>query len=141
MYIPDLTVYMPDKHRRLDMNILAIGWLSTNGYSTGPVSEAFLHRLKLFCSDPALSFFGLNDCPLCLQSPSISRSDKDLELGSGELRIKGLGNIVYAAPDLIYHYVKDHQYQPPTEFVEAILNSHLPDTVEYQEFVNIWRKR
>jgi hypothetical protein len=85
-------------------------------------------------------FFGLHECPFCSQAPSIALLAENIDLGSGELRIRGVGNIVYAAPDLIYHYVVDHQYQPPTEFVNAILNSPLPNTVEYKEFVNIWRK-
>ncbi len=27
---------------------------------------------------------------------------------------------VYAAPTLIYHYMKNHNYRPPNEFLEAL---------------------
>ena len=35
---------------------------------------------------------------------------------------------IYAAPNLIYHYVAEHHYAPPQEFVDALL--HCADHVE-----------
>ena len=40
--------------------------------------------------------------------------------GSAEIRVRG-ANRVYAAPELVYHYVVAHQYKPPREFIEAVL--------------------
>ena len=34
--------------------------------------------------------------------------------------------VVYAAPELIAHYVEDHGYLPPPEFVEAVRLSQGP---------------
>ena len=31
--------------------------------------------------------------------------------------------VIYAAPDLIYHYVKEHRYLPPTDFINAVLSA------------------
>ena len=42
-------------------------------------------------------------------------------LGSAEIRVQGKEGKVYAAPTLIYHYVAAHDYDPPQEFVEALL--------------------
>jgi hypothetical protein len=41
-------------------------------------------------------------------------------LGSAEIRVPGANGRIYAAPDLIYHYMKDCNYLPPREFLEAI---------------------
>lgn len=44
--------------------------------------------------------------------------------GSGEIRVKGI-NCVYAAPVMIYHYVRVHGYKPPQEFIEAVISGGL----------------
>ena len=44
-------------------------------------------------------------------------------LGSAELRLVGRDGAVYAAPDLVLHYVEHHNYLPPHEFVEAVMLS------------------
>lgn len=41
------------------------------------------------------------------------------EVGNGEIRV-GSDGITYAAPVLIVHYIKDHGYLPPAQFLEAI---------------------
>lgn len=42
-------------------------------------------------------------------------------LGSAEIRVTGEHGEIYAAPDLIYHYVADHHYKAPDAFVCAVL--------------------
>jgi len=39
--------------------------------------------------------------------------------GNGEIRIHDT-NITYAAPVLIVHYVEEHKYMPPAEFLRAL---------------------
>ena len=51
-------------------------------------------------------------------------------LGSGDILVFGPEEI-YIAPDLIYHYISDHDYSPPDEFVQAVLSSPLPNSAEY----------
>ena len=41
-------------------------------------------------------------------------------LGSAEIRVKGINGKIYAAPNLIYHYIKDCGYLPPREFLDAL---------------------
>jgi hypothetical protein len=41
-------------------------------------------------------------------------------LGSAEIRVPGKDGKVYAAPNLIYHYIKDCGYLPPQEFIDAV---------------------
>jgi hypothetical protein len=54
-------------------------------------------------------------------------AEHDYPKGEVELEIYVPGrNGIYVAPSLIYHYVVDHHYQPPAEFMEAVLQySHL----------------
>jgi hypothetical protein len=42
-------------------------------------------------------------------------------LSSTEIRVVGRDGRVYAAPGLVCHYVAAHGYQPPQEFVEAVM--------------------
>jgi len=44
-------------------------------------------------------------------------------LGSAEIRVRGEGSILYACPDMIYHYVTQHRYQLPEEFLLALRQS------------------
>ncbi len=68
-----------------------------------------------------------------------------LLLGTAEIRIFGAHDKVYAAPDLIYHYVEKHGYKPPDEFVEAVLNGPYPADSRFQGMADSfglkWRTR
>jgi hypothetical protein len=44
-------------------------------------------------------------------------------LGSGEFRITSSNGATFVAPDLIVHYIADHAYLPPQEFLEAVLEA------------------
>ncbi len=44
----------------------------------------------------------------------------------------GQDGTVYAAPDLIYHYVVAHHYRPPDEFIQAVMETPLPGSQEYE---------
>ena len=42
---------------------------------------------------------------------------------------------------MVVHYIEQHEYRPPDEFVEAVLRSSLPDTDEYQLITEpFWHK-
>jgi hypothetical protein len=43
-----------------------------------------------------------------------------LALGDAEIRVGGENGIVYAAPTLICHYIHEHGYRPPDEFLAAV---------------------
>jgi hypothetical protein len=59
---------------------------------------------------------------------TVERDHQKIDLGNGEIRVIG-ASAIYAAPTLIYHYVVAHSYQPPEEFIEAVLTS-LPQASE-----------
>ncbi len=54
-----------------------------------------------------------------------------IELGSAEIRVFGDRGKIYAAPNMIYHYVTSHHYKPPSEFVQALKNGPSPPHPEY----------
>ena len=35
-------------------------------------------------------------------------------------------------PEMVVHYIEQHHYCPPGEFISAVLRSPLPNTEEYQ---------
>ena len=115
-----------------------IGWLDAeHAYPHDAVPDAFVERLWAFCRKKMLQTRGYHTCELCdapLEAPfQAQRSAEILKLGSAEIRVFGAADRVYAAPNLIYHYVVDHHYRPPEEFIQAVLASPLPDSQEYQE--------
>lgn len=91
-------------------------------------------------------------CPLCsAESPAPDFPDVKshiimdtpygiLTLGFSEIRIPGKGNIAYAAYDMIYHYIVDHHYQPPQEFIDAVLDAPEPNSEEFKKFLKPWRE-
>ena len=51
------------------------------------------------------------------------------------MRVWGKDGNVYAAPSLIFHYILQHGYQPPQEFIDAVMDSENPDSDEYYQKV------
>jgi len=58
-------------------------------------------------------------------------SGERIELGYAEIRVFGERGRIYAAPNLLYHYVIVHHYKPPEEFVHALKYSPCPPEPEY----------
>jgi hypothetical protein len=61
----------------------------------------------------------------------VTRNGEELLLGSAEIRVFGKGELIYAAPNLIYHYVSVHCYKPPEEFLQALEEGPSPPGSEY----------
>jgi|WetSurMetagenome_2_1015567.scaffolds.fasta_scaffold177057_2 hypothetical protein len=137
MYFSDLTPYR--LVRPYDDNTLTIGWLqSDHEFAKGECSKEFLAQLFELCQRPCALTRGHHTCDLCppvetreyhLKDGRRIRTDQlviqqdgiDLFLGNGEIHVPGVSGRSYRAPTLIYHYVLAHNYQPPLEFVEAVL--------------------
>jgi len=56
---------------------------------------------------------------------------KRMELGYAEIRVFGKSGKIYAAPNMLYHYVTVHHYKPPNEFLQAVKNYPPPPAPEY----------
>lgn len=123
---------------------LNIGWLDNqHPFARGSLSTIALDRLWAFCGAWVHLTLGFHQCDFCADDTlfggiSVSRNDKMLTLGSAEIRVFG-ENAVFAAPDMIYHYVVDHRYCPPSAFITALMNSPLPDESRYQDVASRYR--
>ena len=62
-----------------------------------------------------MHFRGLHDCSLCAEESSAARLDSSYL----NLLIPGVG-VVYAAPAAILHYIEEHSYLPPADFIGAV---------------------
>jgi hypothetical protein len=52
-------------------------------------------------------------------------------LGSAEIRVFADSGAIYAAPDLIYHYMAVHRYKPPDQFITALTAGPHPFSKEH----------
>ncbi len=118
-------------------HVRAVGWLSSDQpFQQGEISSEFMSKLDEFVrlagrSADALSFpafGGWHECEFC-EPPADPRALGPR--GYGNFGVPD-GDVLYVAPELVAHYVRVHSYQPPAEFVTAIMNSPLPDTPEYR---------
>lgn len=138
-FYPDLSPYTYNV-KVVNSHFLNIGWLDAkHPFATGSVDEAFLGRLWAYCQKSVNEFRGFHDCDFCdtiVKPVTARRNDEELQLGSAEIRVPGKNGIVYIAPNLIYHYVTVHHYQPPAEFIDAIIHSPHPSSSEYINFLD-----
>ncbi|GAB3150836.1 hypothetical protein GCM10027290_39010 [Micromonospora sonneratiae] len=134
MYFPDLSSYEYGPLAFPCPVAFNVGWLDVSeSFSSGPVCEGFLEKLGFMVESPINVTRGAHLCAFCLVEVQSKCGEKmngmlmvqSVErlggLGNGEIVVKGEGGVCYFAPVLIYHYVEKHEYQPPDEFVDAVL--------------------
>jgi hypothetical protein len=122
-YFRDLTPYtFLTAADQIDPSLLNVGWLSQGqAYSTGPVEKKALEQLLRLCRAPVRLTRGVHRCGMCNLFPIVMPIDgATVALGNGEIRIAGAGGKTYAAPTLICHYIAQHEYCPPREFLDAV---------------------
>ena len=126
-YFPDLSEYTYfelSKGRSLTRNV---GWLDAmHDFPAEEAASELLDLLWQYCLVLVLSTRGLHSCEFCSSEyPTYeARGDLKVLLGSAEIRVFSKSGDVYAAPNLIYHYVSCHRYQPPAPFVAALHEGH-----------------
>ncbi|HEX5044577.1 MAG TPA: hypothetical protein VFV75_16860 [Candidatus Polarisedimenticolaceae bacterium] len=121
-YFPDLSPYaydpLPGFEGRL---ILNVGWLSFQHpfYRRGWTSRAFRLELRRLCEDTTIRHRGYHHCSLdlCVLLGFVS--------GDG-IVVTRSGSSWFAAPSLVYHYVRWHLYRPPDDFIESVLSTAQP---------------
>ena len=127
MYFADLTPY--EYLKRNDPATLNVGWLDTeHEFSRGKVSDVAIERLKSLARKSVNQTRGLHFCQFCKNESGdlnahVERMVKIGAASSAEIRVAGKSGRIYAAPVLICHNVETHNYQPPQEFIEAVMES------------------
>lgn len=111
MFIEDLST---DAYFARGPNVRAVGWLEAgHPHQQGPVPDEFLARLKEHVAKAyqPMVFWGFHECSLC--------SDSQRRTGDSNLLIP-TAQLLYVAPEMIVHYIEDHGYRPPLEFIDAV---------------------
>jgi hypothetical protein len=62
---------------------------------------------------------GRHHCEYCI------RDGKKPATSSGDVRLNFKNGNEYEVPDMLPHYVGDHQFSPPSHFVDDVLNTEL----------------
>ena len=132
-YYPDLTAYEYYKKE----NSLNIGWLDgIHPFEQGAVKSDVLDHLWLFLHHPSVVHRGFHRCEICEKKSKMHMAlykEESMYLGCQEIRVFSRDSAaVYAAPSLIFHYISEHNYYPPEEFQNALLNGPQPGSIQYQ---------
>jgi hypothetical protein len=124
-----------------------IGWLDqSHPFLKKEINNDFVEKLKkailntykgsYSCDIVVDKLRGSYACPVCGEHGlRISNGQESFPLGSAELwipdnKVKGH---YFATFDLIIHYVEDHDYCPPQEFIDAVLALDLESDFNGQE--------
>lgn len=137
MYYRDMTTY---KYGGKEENSYNIGWLERGHLvKKGEVPPEFVDKLWKYLRYPVKIYRGFQQCTLCLHTkmhiPIVEHNGERRNAGYYEMRVWGKNGKVYAAPSLIFHYITCHQYKPPQEFIDAVMEAEDPDSEEYYQKV------
>lgn len=127
-YFRDLTPYLYIR-RTARENELNVGWLDDqHDFPRGSVSDEVSAKLFALCRTQVNQTRGFYRCLLCRDKGlnrdlglKVMRGGVTLLLGSAEIRVHSKSGRSYACPNMIYHYIKDHGYKPPEEFINAVV--------------------
>jgi hypothetical protein len=112
--------------------VRAVGWLdAAHRFPTGRIDLEVLTRIQAFAKAWSASVEALgwpaaggpHTCNLC-----------------GDARASGnfgvpCGDILFVCPEMIEHYIEDHAYLPPSDFLVAAMCADLPGTEAYARSV------
>jgi hypothetical protein len=128
MYFADLTPYQYGLTAP-EPGVVNVGWLSSIcAHPKGSCPDEFVVRLEQLVRSPIKLHRGRHVCELCPPPPVIMRNGQrfveplEQTMGNGQIRITGRDGSIFAAPVLIVHYIKEHDYLPPKQFIEAVLD-------------------
>ena len=149
MHYPDLKSY----HMYDDIypNMLNIGWLDKSyDFPKGKVSRILVEKLRyltLLAKEQDMFRYThpsgivihsglvrgpIFKCPYCEEKIGLfegsdqSDNPKGVQLGINTMEIPDVnGDIIYIFPTLLYHYITEHYYQPPQQFLEALVSFDL----------------
>ena len=116
-----------------------VGWLDgVHPFAKGLVEPLLVKKIKLLAAKSVALGFGKHLCEVCVVPPGVVRTyvlvmndirmiDPECSwakwvaprLGNGEIWVAGDG-ITFVAPVLIVHYIEEHGYLPPAQFLEAV---------------------
>jgi hypothetical protein len=151
-YYKDLTDYEYYMHVPIP-EVKNIGWLDDKHvFTTGDVDSDVLKKLELsifnsyeeHCNILVNELRGSYECPICgKHKEKITNGDDRFTLGSAELWIPDCRekDKYFATFGLIIHYIREHNYKPPKEFIDSILALDLKAKFSAQEIRDKFSER
>lgn len=129
----DLSEYCYHDGRYYAPGTVNIGWLDAgHEFERCTPTDEVLNRLWEFCKVSVAQMRGGHACEFCSERSDYPQwGGERLLLGTSEIRVFSRAGAIYAAPTLIFHYMRDHSYRPPDEFVRALIDGPQPQSEEY----------
>ncbi len=123
--------------------VIAVGWLGNCVETKGTIPDKCINNLFKAYSEDQIHWdgtLGWHNCEICSGKekwyhegkvgPQIKWRSRELYLyGHGHYLIKRK-ETVYMCPALILHYILDHNYQPPKEFIDAAIYGEFIPKIE-----------
>jgi hypothetical protein len=104
-----------------------IGWLELGQpFKCAVRQAALLEKLIAIMKRETVNVMrGTHDCEF-RGGAEVGLEGRSLLLGHAEIWVPSqTRNVIFAAPTLIYHYCEAHEYCPPDEFVDAVMEFEL----------------
>jgi hypothetical protein len=111
------------------------GVVHVHPFPKGSVESRLIEKMKLLAEKPVELYRGVHVCELCVAPPDLEKTimancvviDPNCSWAkwvsqrssNGEIRVVD-GGVTFAAPVLIVHYIEEHCYLPPAQFLKAI---------------------
>lgn len=123
-YFEDMTPYS-EAHGKVEPRAFHVGFLDgEHPYRQGAVEAALVDKMLHLVQQYFHATRGYYCCRYCDPGDGggfpVELDGKELRLGSAEIMVPSNDDIIYRAPNLIVHYVRDHRYKPPDEFLTAL---------------------
>jgi hypothetical protein len=138
-YFPDLFVLSSYSLSGTRVSVVKVGYLDgVHPFPKGSLEPRLVDKIKLLAAKAPALAFGTHVCEICVAPPGVVPKyvfiEGDLKMidpdcawwkwrkqrqGNGEIRVAGDG-APFEAPVLIVHYIEEHSYLPPLEFLQAI---------------------
>ncbi len=137
-YFADLSTYTYREAPDRSLPTLNVGWLDgEHEYPTRAPDEGLVEALWGLCAVLVVPLRGFHACEVCGTTDhgplSATRTGVTRKLGFAEIRVfDEVRSVVYAAPNMVFHYVTRHHYDPPAAFKEAALQM-LPASNGYMD--------
>ncbi len=133
-YYPDLSPYAYG--HRAHPGVVHVGWLdNVHPFPHGTVEVRLIERMKLLAAKPVERYMGEHTWELCVEPPDLVQTNLPNRTvidpncswaqwvgkrsSNGEIRVSR-GGVMFAAPVLVVHYIEEHGYLPPSDFLKAI---------------------
>jgi hypothetical protein len=117
MYFEDL---YEEKNSYNDVTKVKVAWLDTVApYNMGYCPREVVDKLKKL--EPRIRTKGWHTCPFCKDATSSTQF---------LIPVPGESKKFYDVPFMIIHYIEEHEYLPPQEFIDTVMNLEVEDKPE-----------